>query len=518
MGRLWTCLLIMTIGCVSWTAPVHLATGAANLVKPSGQADFNGDGFADLAVGAYESVHVLYGSQAGLSAVGNQLWSRDSPGIEGHEHVGFGASLAASDFNGDGFGDLAVGAAEDPEDPEVSSEAGGSVTVIYGSAAGLTAVGIQFWSQASPGIPGTGEAEDLFGVSLAAANFGNGRHADLLVGIPGEDIGAVENAGAVQVLYGSADGLTSTGNRRWTQNSSGISSRTESDDWFGWSVAAGDFGRSGYADAAIGSDEEDVGKRGGAGVVHVMFGSAAGLTSSGSQMWSQNSRGVPGVAEGGDGFGSALAAANLGWDGHADLAVGIWGDNNDAGAVILLSGSGSGLTSAGSQLWSQDSEGIDGVAETEDFFGATLTAGDFGKSGYADLAVGLSEESIGDVQLSGAVNMIYGSARGLTSAGNQLLSPGSAGIKGAVSERAHFGYSVAAGNFGKSGRADLAIGAPGPDIGEDGGPGSGAVHVVYGSATGLTPAGDQLWSPDTPGLLGEPEEVLLFGSALVASQ
>jgi hypothetical protein len=98
------------------------------------------------------------------------------------------------------------------------------------------------------------------------------------------------------VLYGSADGLTSSANEVWTQDSSGITSRAEEEDAFGFSAAPGDFGKSGYADVAVNSWQEDVGTLEDAGVVHVLFGSAAGLTSSGSQMWSQNSRGIPGVA------------------------------------------------------------------------------------------------------------------------------------------------------------------------------------------------------------------------------
>jgi len=109
--------------------------------------------------------------------------------------------------------------------------------VIYGSAASLTSVGDQFWSQNSPGVAGTAEADDSFGWSLAAANFENIAHDDLLVGVPGEDVGDVKDAGADQVLDGSADGLTSSGNELWTQDSSGITSRAEEEDAFGFSAA-----------------------------------------------------------------------------------------------------------------------------------------------------------------------------------------------------------------------------------------------------------------------------------------
>lgn len=425
---------------------------------------------------------MLYGSPAGLTAAGNQLWSQDSPGIRGSTGGdAFGRSMAVGDFNGDGFGDLAVGV---PSEEEGVSTAG-AVNVIYGSAAGLTSAGNQFLSQNSPGIAGTSEEDDAFGWSLAAASFGNSAHDDLLVGVPFEDVGGVEDAGAVQVLYGSAGGLTSADNESWTQSSTGITTRPEEGDLFGWSVAAGDFGKGADADVAVGSLGEDIGRLPDAGVVHVLFGSPDGLTSSEGQTWSQNSRGVPGTAEKSSFFGSTLTAANFGRKDHADIAVSVPGggtSNADrSGAIVLLYGSDSGPTSAGSQLWSQDAKGIKDTAEAGDFFGVSLAAADLGRSAHADLVVGVPNESIGDVR-SGGVNVIYGSANGLTSADNQFWDPGSPGIKGGVSPDALFGSPLAAGDFGKSGRADLVIGVAEVAIGE-GSPGAGMAHVVYGSAS-----------------------------------
>src|SRR5438034_2997275 len=71
--------------------PARAATGEAPAIRhgigPSLKADFNGDGFADLALSAFAEdvgtvenagvVHVLYGSAAGLTATNNQLWSQD---------------------------------------------------------------------------------------------------------------------------------------------------------------------------------------------------------------------------------------------------------------------------------------------------------------------------------------------------------------------------------------------------------------------------------------------------------
>jgi hypothetical protein len=116
-------------------------------------------------------------------------------------------------------------------------------------------------------------------------------------------------------------------------------------------------------------------------VVHVLYGSPSGLTAAGSQLWSQDSPGIDGTAEVGDDFGFAVAAGDFNGDSGADLAIGAPGENDLAGVVHVLYGTPSGLTASGSQLWSQDSPGIAGVAESTDFFGGALAAGSPGTNG-----------------------------------------------------------------------------------------------------------------------------------------
>jgi hypothetical protein len=321
------------------------------------RADFNGDGAADLAIGAPGEnsssgvVHVLYGSGTGLAAAGSQLWSQNSPGIAGGAEPGdiFGFALAAGDFNGDTRADLAIGA------PGENNFAG-VVHVLYGSSpGGLTAAGSQLWSQDSPGIAGGAEPEDAFGLALAAGDFNGDTRADLAIGAPGEN----NFAGVVHVLYGSSPGgLTATGSQLWSQDSPGIAGGAEPDDEFGAALAAGDFNGDGAADLAIGAP----GENSFAGVVHVLYGAATvGLAAAGSQLWSQNSPGIAGGAEPDDDFGLALAAGDFNGDGRADLAIGAPLENAGAGVVHVLYGAATvGLAAAGSQLWSQNSPGIAG--------------------------------------------------------------------------------------------------------------------------------------------------------------
>jgi len=288
-----------------------LIVGRPLPVSAQVHGDFNGDGFADLAVGVpFEDfgalndggVNVIYGSAAGLAAGGNQFWSQDSFGIAGGAENGdrFGSALAVGDFNGDGFADLAIGVPF--EDFGATND--GGVNVIYGSAAGLAAGGNQFWSQDSFGIAGGAENEDRFGSALAAADFGDTGEADLAIGVPLEDFGAT-NDGGVNVIYGSAAGLAAGGNQFWSQDSFGIFGGAENEDRFGSVLAAANFGDTFHADLAIGVPFEDVGATN-AGGVNVIYGSAAGLAAGGNQLWSQDSFGIAGGAEIGDGFGSAL--------------------------------------------------------------------------------------------------------------------------------------------------------------------------------------------------------------------
>ncbi|HET9541430.1 MAG TPA: FG-GAP repeat protein, partial [Candidatus Limnocylindria bacterium] len=183
----------------------------------------------------------------------------------------------------------------------------GGINVLYGSAANLTTTGNQQWLQGPGGVAGVAEARDWFGSALAGGDFNNNGFDDLAIGAISEDIGAIQDAGSVNVLYGSAARLTATGNQQFFQGSGGLVGVAEEGDFVGAALSTGDYDNDSFADLAIGAPFEDIGTILDAGAINVLYGSASTLTTTGAQQFFQGSGGVAGTREEGDTFGSSLA-------------------------------------------------------------------------------------------------------------------------------------------------------------------------------------------------------------------
>lgn len=430
----------------------------------------------------------------------------------------FGWAVASGDFDDDGYIDLAIGC---PGREVNGFAAAGVVKVLYGDADGITGTGQQSWHQDSAGIDNVAETADHFGSALAAGDFDGDGYTDLAVGAHQEDLGTVDDAGVVHILYGGSGGLSSAGSLVLHQGN-GMLDIAEADDHFGYAIVTGDFDGNGYDDLAIGVPFEDIGAISAAGAAHVLYGGVAGLTTTGQQLWHQNSPGTSGGAEEGDLFGAALAAGDFDGDGRDDLVIGLPHEDMgtvivDAGAVHVLRGSyPAGLVAADDQVWTQDSPEVTGICEDGDFFGGALTAGDFNADGSCDLVIGARGEDFESplIEDAGVLNVLYGGAGGLSATDEYMWYQNRPGMLDTSEADDGFGAVLAVGDFDGSGYVDLAIGIKDEDIDTIGN--AGATAVMYGTSQGLGAAGNQFLYQSGGGLGGWAEPSDAFGYAVAA--
>lgn len=536
--------------------------------------DFNGDGFEDLAIGSYPedigsgnsitdagSVNVIHGSEIGLSAVfdsgtatglADQGWTQNSPSIQSSAAFDeqFGYSVATGDFDDDGYSDISIGV---PNEIIASICCGfGAVNVIYGSElAGLSPLSTipdQVFNQNSPNVHGVAQPFERFGHALAVGDFNNDGYDDLAVGVPDEDIttaeGTFPNAGAVNIIYGSSDGLSAalagdgSGNsdQLWSQNSPEIEDLSSFYEYFGFSLASGDFNSDGYDDLGIGVKGEGTSAHPEfpAGVVNVIYGSPTGLSATfvPDQFLQQGSQGIDGSPIPDDEYGYSLASGDFDDDGFDDLAVGVPGDFFGMnGSVSIIYGSSAGLSALTrpDDLWHGDDGGGDDLVGGPTYrLGTSLAVGSFNGDDFDDLAIGTPDTDVltseaASIVGAGRVNVIYGSPDGLsrTFVPDQLWHQNSPSIEEIASETEMFGYSLTSGDYNGDGYDELAIGVPREDVNHNTIDFAGAVHVIYGTAQGLSATGfggagraDQLFTQNSPDVQGVAEEADFFGWSL----
>ena len=514
---------VVTTGAALRTAGQTLTAGrflGQPVTGPGVPGDFNGDGYADLAVGVPNeslgtsqltgAVNVIWGSATGLSDADNQLLDEQTvTDTADAPDDGFGWSVAPGDFNGDGFSDLAVGA------PFANVDGGaqeGLVFILYGGPTGLSSVGGQVWSMATP------EAGASWGWSLATGDFDQDSFGDLAIGAPGAAVGTKTGAGEVGVIYGSAGGLSPERRELWSQNSSSVAGTSKTGDGFGWSVAAGDSDGDQFSDLAVGVPYKDVGTATNGGAVVMLMGSGTGLSGTGSTIWEQDTSGISEASAKDDWMGYAVAMGDVNGDGFSDLVAGVPYENvgsiKDAGGANLLLGSAGGLSATGDTFWNQDHDGVSNTAEIFDNFATSVATGDFDSDGLMDVAFGVPGEDLakGD---QGAVNVLRGSATGgLTTSGQHLWTQDSTGIKDTGETGDLFGSALAVGDFGNGTQPDLAIGVVLEDVGsvKD----AGAVNVLYGGSGGLSSTGNQYWNQKSTGILDSAETEDWFSQGLGA--
>ncbi len=496
--------------------PGQAAARAAARCTSGVPGDVNGDGFAEVAVGepgndkGRGSAHLFYGSRRGLvvDATGtsrnDQYLTQDTSGVPGKAEAGdgFGTATLLADLNGDGCADLGVGS------PGENSGTGW-VQVFFGSPTGLKTTGVQ--SLALPGLigsPASAPAQGL-GASLAAADLDGDGVDDLVAGVTGFRVGTTESAGAVAVVYGGATGLQLKRSVLLTRDTSGIPGAAEEYGGFGSGVATGDFNGDGSAELAVGSTNGLSG-----GSVQLIVRTTGGGFGGGAPV-DPGAAGLPGEADRFCAFGSVLVSGDVHGDGRDDLAVAdpSFGCHDEEtefgmGAVMLLPGSSGGLTTAGSQLWTQSSPGVEGTAGLGNVFGESLAMAPLDRGTTADLAIGAPGDG-GD----GSVTVLLGSAAGLTTAGagGTRFTQSTAGIPGTAETGDSFGDTVTAAHLQSRAQATLMIGVPGEDVGKirD----AGAITQLPIGTAGPTPTGSTTVTANTAGVQGTSATGERFGDS-----
>ncbi len=422
-------------------APIDTSYGAT--------LDPDGDGFADVAVGApggAGSVYVYRGSAAGPPATPSlTLAAADLQGTS------FGAAIAAAgDLDGDGYGDIVVG---QPSYPAMGGD--GRAFVYAGSKDGLALTPTLVLAPPA-GMGGS------FGATVTSAGDVNGDgYADVLVGAPA----AAGGAGRAFLFLGGPTGLEPA-------PAAVLKGADTSGESHGIAIAsAGDVNGDGFGDVIVGAyDPTTPGAP--AGKVRLYLGSATGLSEAPLIVLS-----APGSTAG-DGFGLGLATpGDVNGDGYTDLVIGAPFAAMGAGRAFVFLGGTAGVGASPAFT-------LKGTFGELGSFGRGLAAsGDLNHDGYSDIVVG----EPGAVAKQGRVHVFSGSNSGLNSVADVLLE---APVKGAGA----FGAAMSIpGDLDRDGHDDVMIGAP--TVGGS----DGEAYVFRGGANGPVPGSKPVLKALSPG-------------------
>ena len=414
------------------------------------------------------------------------------------------SSLSGPDFNGDGYGDIVIGATGERFGDAIRT---GAVTILFGDSNKLFTESILL-HQGMPTIAGDNEPNDRFGSRTTFGDFNGDGLDDLVITAPHKDVNGIENAGMIWVLPGLPQGMGIINSAKSFDLSMFITDDAiSSGDHWGEMIASGDFNGDGYEDIAISSPnvntcDDDIDTlieylygpsnqmcdKENAGLVVILYGSKTGLDSTTYQVINQGTKGIPDASENNDNWGLSLAEGDFNGDQISDLAVGapgeVYGLFPSSGAVTIIYGSDEGLNPQTSKRFHQDTYGIPGRNEENDQWGSTLISGDFSEDGIDDLIVGSPNESIGEKQQSGSITILYGSIDGISSHKSTRIHQGSFGIQDSNEAFDRWGSVLTTGDFNGDSKLDVVIGAPAEGSGAF--IRTGAITIIPGTAGLLT--------------------------------
>jgi len=462
--------------------------------------DVNGDGFADVIVGAPGRSIGWYTDYAAYVVFGRG--TEDTPGpsriatedlrppagfriimagvLGDYDGPGFAVS-SAGDFNGDGFGDLMVSA---PSYSSAGAEHKGATYIVFGEASGFTDVTLGT-TVSSDWIRIDGAAAgDSSGHSVAALGDINGDgFDDVLIGSPYADANGRWSSGVSYVVYGNASGANI--DLANFDASRGFRIIGEEFASAGYSVStAGDVNGDGVTDLLIGAPYNDVGVYR-TGSTYLVFGSNSGADVDLASLTPTQGVRFDGGEVSESGF-SVASAGDINGDGLADLVVGAPDASpvgrEGAGSAFVIFGKTSGWPNIDlANLAPGDGFRIDGAAAGDNAGYSVSSAGDFNGDGFADLIIGAPYADFGGGTNPGAAYVIFGKASGFGDIDLANLSAADGfRIDGPLGDLIGnlVGFSVAsAGDVNGDGYGDLTVGMPGS------GYLNGAAYVIYGEAS-----------------------------------
>jgi hypothetical protein len=402
----------------------------------SSAGDVNGDGYSDVIVGessynfALEyatgngAVYVYYGGSLGASISANSaniiIW-----GEALYDY--FCSGYSAGDVNGDGYSDVIVGAGGYDA---VAGNDNGRAYIFYG---GLLSGTI---SASSASVIITGEnSYDGFGFPASAGDVNGDGFSDIILGASGYS-GDGPGNGRAYVYYGSYTAGT-------TPDKTFPDPSNLNNDYFGSSVASGDFNGDGYADALVGAYmDNSKGASTNRGRAYIYYGGLTRATTPGLSFPDPTNIDY-------DNFGWSVASGDFNGDGYPDALIGANGDNDKGadtyrGRAYIFSG-GPSMSTAPSLAF-PDPSNLNG-----DKFGTSVASGDFNGDGYADALIGAMDNSVGSANRGRAY--IFSGGPSMSTA------PSLAFPDPSNKDWDKFGWSAAAGDFNGDGYADALIGA-----------------------------------------------------------